>query len=103
MPKNNIGQKNGHWKGGIITRNDGYILVRKPGLKVNSKGAGYKLLHRVVVENKLGRKLLENEVVHHKNGNNKDNGPDNLAVTNQSEHAREHYYKRKINSLGQFT
>lgn len=45
-------------------------------------------VHRLVMEQTLGRKLLENEVVHHINGNKKDNRPENLVVMSASEHSR---------------
>lgn len=50
--------------------------------------------HRHVMEQVLGRKLKPNEVVHHKDGNKKNNSPDNLEVLEWSEHSREHYHKR---------
>lgn len=38
----------------------------------------------------LGRALRRDEVVHHIDGNKLNNIPRNLALTNQSEHKREH-------------
>jgi len=47
--------------------------------------------HRLNAENKLGRKLLPGEVVHHINGKKRNNDPDNLMIfRNQAEHARWH-------------
>jgi hypothetical protein len=46
--------------------------------------------HRFVVECLLGRELSSNEIVHHKNGNKKDNRPCNLQVMSRSEHINEH-------------
>lgn len=47
--------------------------------------------HRVIAERKLGRKLLLQEVVHHIDGDKRNNNPDNLRVFNsQKEHARWH-------------
>ena len=47
--------------------------------------------HRVVAEQMLGRPLLKGEVVHHIDGNKRNNHPDNLMVfPSQSEHVRGH-------------
>ena len=47
---------------------------------------GYKYEHRVMMERKLGRKLREDEEVHHKNGKFGDNRPENLEVMTTGEH-----------------
>lgn len=53
--------------------------------------------HRVVAEQKLGRPLELGEVVHHIDGNRRNNHPDNLMVfVNQEEHARWHSKTRNI-------
>ena len=64
-----------------------YAVVRgHPGSTKN----GYVLAHRVIMENSLGRLLLPDEVVHHKNGNKKDNRIENLEVMSVREHSRMH-------------
>lgn len=50
----------------------------------------YVLLHRVIVENHIGRLLNENEVVHHINGDKKDNRIQNLEVMDKRQHNRHH-------------
>jgi len=51
--------------------------------------------HRTIAEIKLGRKLRKGEIVHHKNGDKRDNRISNLQVMTQSEHARLHFRKKR--------
>ena len=47
--------------------------------------------HRIVAEQILGRTLLPEEVVHHIDGNKRNNKPENLRVfESQSDHAKFH-------------
>jgi len=59
------------------------------------KGKGYLKFygrheHRVIAERMLGRSLMRGEVVHHKDGNHRNNDPSNLEVITQGEHMRKH-------------
>lgn len=72
-------ERNGNWKGGIRFDDD-YVLVIAPEGHPHSTAAGYIRLHRLVMEEKLGRYLEPNEVVHHIDGNRANNHPDNLEV-----------------------
>lgn len=46
--------------------------------------------HRIVMEQSIGRFLSSSEVVHHINGDKKDNRIENLQVMSRSEHLKEH-------------
>jgi len=70
------------WRGGV-TGSCGYILVTKDN--------GYIMEHRFVMEEYLGRKLTEHEVVHHINFNKKDNRMENLMLfATHSKHMKFH-------------
>lgn len=75
--------------------------VTKNGYRAITKGSRNKAVrmyeHRMVMENFLGRKLLPEEHVHHKNENKLDNRIENLEIISNSEHQRMHSIK---NGLG---
>lgn len=74
-----VGANNPAWKGGRTTDKDGYTLVLRPDHPA-ANNHGYVREHRLVMEAVLGRFLLPEEVVHHKDDNHANNDPDNLEV-----------------------
>lgn len=63
----------------------------------NCTSNGYVLEHRAIFENNLNRMLSDDEVVHHKNKNKKDNSFDNLELTTKEDHAKIHGKERLRN------
>lgn len=71
----------------------GYAVVYCPNHPA-AWSTGYVYVHRVVAELSLGRFLTRGEHVHHKNGDRRDNTPENLEVLCHAAHAREHATQR---------
>lgn len=68
---------------------NGYVKVYSPK-NYHTDRNGYVYEHRQVAEYKMGRLLLPNEVVHHVDGNKRNNSPNNLRVMDRSEHSKLH-------------
>lgn len=74
---------------GVSLKPSGYIeFTRGP-----NKGRG---VHVVAMENRIGRRLLPDECVHHIDGNKTNNDEDNLALVTRSGHSRLHRFQDKI-------
>lgn len=88
------GKNNPNWKGGKRITTQGYVLVYCPTHPSAQKNGSVQE-HRLVMEEKLGRYLKSEEVIHHKNRNRSDNRIINLRLfKNHSEHRK---YHEKVN------
>jgi hypothetical protein len=68
----------------------GYFFVTVPEHPYATKRTGRVVLHRLLMENMVGRYLEPDEIVHHKDGNKHNNNPENLELVSKAEHARRH-------------
>lgn len=72
----------------VVRHTAGYLLEWAPDHPRQHRGR--VLQHVLVMEAMLGRALVGDEVVHHRNGRRDDNRPDNLELMANQTHARHH-------------
>ena len=74
---------NNQWPVGSIRKanEQGYLEIK---LRVGHAAGNWKLQHRYVMEQSIGRQLLPRETVHHINGDRSDNRTDNLELYSHS-------------------
>ena len=82
--KNNTGDKHHCWKGGFRIH-QGYKYIRLPSREIAE--------HRLLMEQKLGRKLKTEEHVHHIDEDKTNNILDNLTIMSRSDHTKHHVNK----------
>lgn len=72
-------ESNCFWRGGQTVDKHGYVLVKRNEHPA-ANSSGYVRLHRLVMEENLGRPLTEAEVVHYVDEDPSNNAPDNLRL-----------------------
>jgi len=89
------GEKNPAYRNGITKSSSGYWLVLKPNhpnANINNRVA----LHRLIVEESLGRYLKKDEYVHHIDFDVENNNLENLHVIGIKKHSALHGQVNKI-------
>lgn len=82
-------------------KQNGYVLAKAP-YHPHANKRGYVPLHRLLMENQLGRYLMpRRELVHHIDGDRANNDIKNLKLTTPKEHFMEEHYEAR-NSNGRF-
>lgn len=79
------------WKGGRSIASNGYVLIRVGVVHHLADVRGYAYEHRIVAEQKIGRRLKKGEQVHHIDGDKQNNDPANLEVETSIAHHRLHH------------
>lgn len=96
LQRNLIGEKNPMWQGGYTYNKDRYLMKRE----INHPSCDNQkrvFVHRLVMEEYLGRYLKPEEVVHHINRKRDDNRIENLMLfENQSQHMQYHKMLKDI-------
>lgn len=89
------GEAHPRWKGGKHTDNKGYVVVtvskNDPYYSMTGHARGYAREHRLIMARHLGRALKPTEHVHHLNGIKDDNRIENLFISKNGEHIKEHH------------
>ncbi len=81
---------NGNYKRGWLKDTDGYIQVTSQWNHPNHTKAGLVPQHVLVMEEKIGRYLTEDEVAHHLNEIKDDNRIENLELLTRQNHSKLH-------------
>lgn len=98
------GELSKRWRGGRISRTDGYVLIHlyptNPFYRM-ATNRNRVFAHRLVMALHLGRCLESWEVVHHKNGNKGDNRLENLELVTHQQNMAYDRQDRSLRSLTQ--
>lgn len=76
------GKDNPNWRGGRYQSEQGYWIIRVDGKRIGE--------HRYIMEQFLGKKLENNEFVHHIDNDKSNNNIENLELLSQVEHNHKH-------------
>ena len=93
LPIGASGALNPAWKGGLTRSTKGYWYVRKSEHPRASNG--YVKRATIVLEEKLGRFLKDDELAHHENDDKEDDTPGNLTLMRTGGHTRLHHPKKR--------
>lgn len=83
-------ERNPNWKGGRVVDPRGYVLIRVGVGHHLADVRGYAYEHRLVAEEKLGRRLMHGEIAHHDDEHKSNNTPNNIEPLTRAEHRKKH-------------
>ena len=79
-----------------ICKGGGYSYCRTEPRHPNANSKGLYPLHRVLVENRIGRLLLGGEVVHHVDCDKTNNADSNLELLTRASHSQLHTLESSV-------
>jgi len=103
------GERSPRWSGDRLVTSQGYVAIRVAPDHPHAWGPPrlrnfkYAYEHVVVMTTAIGRPLASNEVVHHRNGDRRDNRLENLEILTRSEHMVEHETDRVRDRRGRYS
>jgi hypothetical protein len=77
---------------GTSLKANGYVVYTQGEHK-------HRAVHDVVMEERLGRRLMPDECVHHIDRNRSNNDPNNLALVTRSGHTRLHRFEDRLEGV----
>ena len=95
------GSNHPNWGGGQRISATGYVLLHKPN-HPNARKDGYIEEHSYVMSGLERRPLRHDEIDHHIDGDIQNNQPENLLLTTQQNHAKDHGSCRLRDELGRY-
>lgn len=82
-----LANRNPNWKGGKKYDREYKMIEVAKGI--------YKSEHRLIIKKKLGlKRLFSKLIVHHKDGNKRNNDPNNLELLNRTQHINLHLHAK---------
>ena len=87
-------EKSSNWNGGKVTTYKGYVQILCPGHH-RADTSGYVMEHILVFEKATGLQVPRNCVIHHLNGDKKDNRIENLCLMERGAHTILHHTGKK--------
>lgn len=88
-PEGRRGELASNWQGGRQMSSAGYVKLHVHDHP--DANNGYVFEHRLVMEQHLGRRLEQDEIVHHIDGDKTNNKIENLLLTHNGEHIKQHF------------
>jgi len=96
------GSHHPRWNHGRLVASDGYVLLRVGRTHPLADPNGYAREHELIIVAALGRRLRDDEIIHHTDYDRTNNRVENLQIMTRAEHNHLHNNRRDRNDEGRF-